>query len=119
VKAIDADGSVLVASPILFNAPATATIDLAIPLDRKVPPSLFERIDAAVRPLLGNVAIGELEEDREHQDLTFLSGETGHDKRDLARFALAHRLARHGIEPEFWFVLLGGSLFDYAESASL
>ena len=119
VKAFDADGSVLVASPVLFNAPAKAEIDLTIPQERKTPPPLFERIGGAVAPLLGKLRIEDLEEDQEHQDLSFLAGETEFDKRDLARFALAHRLAHNGIEPEFWFVLLGGSFFEFVETLPL
>ncbi|MCP9463226.1 MAG: neuraminidase-like domain-containing protein [Nitrospira sp.] len=119
VKAFDADGSVLASSAVLFNAPAKAEIDLTIPLERKAPPPLFERIGAAVTPLLGKVKIEDLEEDQEHQDLTFLAGECEIDKRDLARFALAHRLAHQGIEAEFWFVLLGGSFFEYVETLPL
>ena len=119
VKAIDADGSILVASPVLFNAPQDATIDLTIPLERQQPPTLFERIESAVEPLLGRVSVEELEENQEHQDLTFLSGETGFEKRVLARFVLAHGLARLGIEREFWFALLGGSFFEFTEKKSL
>ena len=119
VKAIDADGSILVASPVLFNAPQDATIDLTIPLGRQLPPTLFERIEVAVGPLLGRVSVEELEENQEHQDLTFLAGETGFEKRVLARFVLAHGLARQGIDREFWFALLGGSFFEFVEKASL
>lgn len=119
VKAIDDDESVLATSGIFFNAPTNTEIDLTIPLDRKAPLPLFGRIGAAVTPLLSKVKIEDLEEDQKHQDLTFLAGETGSDKRDLARFILAHRLSQHGIEAEFWFVLLGGSIFDYVKTISL
>lgn len=119
VKALDADGSVLVSSAVLFNAPYKAEMDLTIPLERKAPPTLFERIASAVEPLLGKLKVEELEEDQKHQDLTFLSGETDFDKRDLARLVLAHRLAGHGIDKEFWFALLGGAFFEYAETESL
>jgi hypothetical protein len=37
----------------------------------------------------------------------------------LARFALANRLAKSGVEPKFWFALLGGSFFEYAEAKGL
>ena len=119
VKALDADGSILVASPVLFNAPEDATIDLTISLDRQLPPTLFERIDSAVEPLLGRVRVEELEENQEHQDLSFLAGETGFEKRVLARFVLAHGLVRLGIDREFWFALLGGSFFEFVEKDSL
>jgi len=119
VKAYDADGSLLATSDILFNAPLKAEIDLTIPLDRKSPPSLFERIVAAVTPLLGTIKIEELEEDKDNKDVTFIAGEIEFDKQDVARFALSHRLARYGIEAEFWFVLLGGSIFEYLEKQTL
>ena len=91
-------------------------IDLTIPLEQLLPPALFARIKGAVEPLLGRLQIEELEEDQQHQDLTFLAGETGFEKRLLARFILAYLLTRIGIEPEFWFALLGGSSFSYAET---
>lgn len=119
VKAIDADGSLLVVSQVLFNAPQDAKIDLTISLDRQLPPTLFEQIESAVEPLLGRVSVEELEENKEHQDLTFLSGETGFEKRVLARFVLAHGLVRQGIEKEFWFALIGGSFFEFNEKESL
>jgi hypothetical protein len=119
VKALADNGSLLATSPVLFNAPPKATINLTIPAEARVPPTLFEKIAAALPPLLDGVKIEELEQDDNHQDLSFLSGETGFAKRDLARFVLARLLAPLGIQAEFWFALLGGSLFDYAEDQSL
>jgi len=119
IRALGADGSVLVASSVLFNAPQDAEIDLTISPEKGLPPTLFERIKSAIAPLLDPVKIEDLEENQEHRDLTFLSGETGFEKRDLARFVLAHHLARLGIQVEFWFALLGGSFFEYAENQSL
>ncbi len=61
----------------------------------------------------------ELEEDKQHQDLSFLSGETGLGKDVFARFVLAYKLAQPRLQPEFWFALLGGSFFDYTGDQSL
>jgi hypothetical protein len=119
VKVFDSEGDILVASPILFNAPQNAEIDLTIPMEKQEPPALFDRIKWAVGPLIGRVSIEKLEEDQQHQDLTFLAGETGFEKSVLARFVLAHLLTRIGIETEFWFALLGGSFFSYAETESI
>ncbi len=119
VKALAEDGSLLVASPVLFNAPARAIVNLTIPANVRVPPTLFENIAAALPPLLDGIRIEQLEEDDKNQDLTFLSGETGFARRDLARFVLARLLAPQGIQAEFWFGLLGGTLFDYAADQSL
>jgi hypothetical protein len=119
VKALAPGGSLLAASPVLFNAPASAVVDLTIPEQARVPPALFDKIAAALPPLLGGVKAEELEEDHEHQDVTFLAGETGFAKRDLARFVLARILVPQGIQAEFWFALLGGALFEYAEEQGL
>ncbi|MGD2070369.1 MAG: hypothetical protein PVI57_16965, partial [Gemmatimonadota bacterium] len=117
IRAIGDDGDELAASPTLFNAPRRARIDLSIPLGRG--PALFDRINAAVRPLLGDLEIEELEEDEEHQDLAFLAGETGFAQRDLARFALAHRLTEPGLPAEAWFAVMGDSLLEYEETRSV
>lgn len=119
VKAFAADDSLLAVSPVLFNAPLVAEINLTISAEIFQPPSLFEKIEKALEPLLEDLKVEELEEDKEHQDLTFLSGETGFEKVILARFVLAHRLALQGIQPEFWFVLLSGSFYQFTENQSL
>ncbi|HKP11145.1 MAG TPA: carboxypeptidase-like regulatory domain-containing protein, partial [Blastocatellia bacterium] len=119
IKATASDGSLLVASRVLFNAPPVAELDLLIPAEALAPPSLFEKVGRELAPLTAGLEVEELEEDEKHQDLSFLSGETGFDIEVLARFVLAHRLKRRGLEAEFWFALLGGSFFDYTREKSL
>lgn len=119
VKAFAADGSLLAASTTVFNAPPSAEVNLTIPAATLTPPSLFERISLAVEPLLEGVPVHDLREDKEHQDVSFLSGETGFEKSDVARFILAHKLARQAIQAEFWFVLLGGSFYQFNEAQTL
>ncbi|MDN3514337.1 MAG: neuraminidase-like domain-containing protein [Candidatus Brocadia sp.] len=119
VRVLNREGLPLVSSQILFNAPPIAKMDLTIPAEVVQPPTLFERIGLALVPLLEGLKVEELEEDKEHQDLTFLSGETGFEKLILARFALAHRLVHQGIQAEFWFVLLGGSVYQFTENQSI
>jgi hypothetical protein len=119
VKAFGTDGELLAASPVLFNAPPRARIDLAIPADNVAPPSLFEWIDAALAPVLGELKPEELEENTEVQDLSFLAGECSLELAVLARFAAAHRLAKRGVAKEFWFAPLGGTLFEYSSTVSI
>lgn len=119
VKAFAADGSLLAASPVLFNAPPSAEVDITIPAETRQPPSLFEKIEQALKPLLKSLTVQELEEDALHQDLTFLASETGFDKTVLARFVMAHRLAQRTLPAEFWFVSLGGSFYQFSENQSL
>ena len=119
IKAFATDGALLAASPVLFNAPPSAEIDLTIPAEVLLPPTLFEKVGRALTPLLGKLPVANLEEDARHQDVSFLSGETGFERTVVARFVMAHKLAQPGLPPEFWFVLLGGSVFQLSEGQSL
>ncbi len=119
VKALADNGSLLAASPVLFNAPSSAVLDLTILATVLEPPALFDKIAFALGPLLSGVKVEELEENREHQDLSFISGETGFEKNELARFVFAHRLAQRQLPAEFWFVLLRGSFYQFTEDQSL
>lgn len=126
VKVFTADGSRLAVSPVLFNAPPLAELNLTIPVEVQAPPPLFEKLSYALEPLLGDVKVQNLEEanavaneENQHRDLSFLAGETGFEKAVLARFVLAHKLAQANLPAEFWFVLLGGSVFRFAENKSL
>ena len=60
-----------------------------------------------------------MEEDKEHQDLSFLSGETGFEKNVLGRFVLAYKLVQQGIQTEFWFALLGGLFYQFNKNQDL
>ncbi len=119
IKAFSPNGSLLVASPILFNAPPIVEVNLTVPAEKQCPLTLFERIGQELKPLLEALRVEELEEDEQHQDLTFLSGETGFEKSALARFAMAHRLAKEGIQPEFWFAVLRAPFYEYTDKQSL
>lgn len=119
VKVFGINEQVLVASPVMFNAPPSAQIDVTIPRALVEPPSLFERIARSLRPLLGEVRIDELEENADHQDLSFIAGETRFDINAVARWVLAHRFEAEKLEPEFWFALLGGSFFRFQTDKSV
>lgn len=119
VTAFDDARAALVRSAIHFNAPESLEVDLVIPAERRLPPSLYERIGEAVAPLLGDVKLTDLEQDEEHQDIAFLAGETGFDERDLRRYVLAERMRKLDIDPEFWFVVLARLLPDGGSAISL
>lgn len=119
IKVFASDDTMLAVSPVLFNAPSEAEVDITIPAEAQQPPTLFEKINQAIAPLLEDLKVDDLEENQDQQDISFLSGETGFKKEDLARFVLAFKLAKVGIRPEFWFVLLGGSFYQFREDKSL
>ncbi len=93
VEVLGAEGKTLMSSPILFNAPRQATVDLPLGGPAHAKPSEFTTIATAVTPLLGKLTAGELEETGEHQDLTFLAGQTGISLERLGYWAAAAQLA--------------------------
>ena len=105
VKVLDAKDQVVVESPVRFNAEDRTTIDLIIDSEAHREPSLFERIGTAIHPLLNGMAAAELEENAKHQDITFLSGESGFAFADLLNYGLAHRMGTRTLPAEFWFAL--------------
>ncbi len=93
VDVLDAEGATLIASPILFNAPRQATIDLALGGPEHAKPSELSSIARTTLPLLGRLTPAELEESAEHRDLSFLAGQTGIARTRLGYWATASRLA--------------------------
>jgi hypothetical protein len=89
VSVSSAEGSA--SSGIVFNAKDEETIDLVV-ADRR---SEYARIAAAIPPLLQGQDVGltELRENDEHQDFTFLAGETGEDAGHIELFVVAERLS--------------------------
>ena len=123
IKAFRSTDTPLAISPVLFNAPPEAELDLTIPAEALPPLSLFEKITRSLAPLLDGLSTAELEEnpngDSRERDLTFLQGETGFDIQTLARFALAHQLEQKAIAAEFWFAVLAAPFYTYAADQTL
>jgi hypothetical protein len=119
LKVFDRKGKLLHQTGVHHNVPKEAEIDIQVPT---VFPgfSEFERMARMLQPLLEKgLTFADLEQDDEHDDTSFLSGKTGIEVSRIARFVMAHKLAQHCIQPEFWFALLGGSFFQYTENQSL
>lgn len=119
VRVFAADARELAASPVWYNAPASADVDLTLPAATWDLPTLFESVGHALAPILDGLEIVDLDQRRERQDLTFLAGETGLGQDVLVRFVLAHRLAARGIQAEFWFSVLGDPAFPLTPEPSL
>lgn len=83
--------TLLVESPILFNAPTSATIDLVVSLTTSGIPSEFEQLVRAIEPLLVNVTIDGIANptlidklaDLKSDDLDFLTQEMGVERQRL------------------------------------
>lgn len=113
VRAFGSNGEIAAASPIIFNARAVEIVNLAMGNEKSRGPSEFEQLLSDITPLLGGVALNSLEEDEAHQDVSFLSGETGSESTKVAQFIIAHRLAALSkLAPEFWYAALRGNAFN-------
>ena len=77
----------------MFHAPRQATVDLALGGAAHAQPSEFASLPATAAPLLGPLRPAELEESKEHADISFLTGETGISQQHLAFWAVAARLS--------------------------
>jgi hypothetical protein len=91
VRAMSRKGEEVAHSPILFNAQPEETIDLTVGNEVYRGPSEYEQLVETLKPVCQKVPFTELKEDREHQDISFLSGETGVDPQRISALASAHR----------------------------
>jgi peptidoglycan hydrolase-like protein with peptidoglycan-binding domain len=111
VEVRDERGEALCTSPITFNAPTPARIDVALGGTRHDRPSELSSLVKTVSPLLGKLDATELVENDQHQDLSFLTGETGIPKVRLAFWTLAARIAHKTELPlELFYALLRGGI---------
>ena len=94
VRAFGSDGLELATSPVLFNAGQEETLDLVVGGEVYRGPSEYQQLVTQLTPLLHGLTLGELSEDDEHQDVTFLSGETGQDIQLITLLVAAHRLLK-------------------------
>jgi hypothetical protein len=83
VRALDANRVVVASSPTMFNAPAEATIDLALSGAVAGQPSEYERLVAVLAPLLRDADPPEVTS-LKSTDLDFLAGETGENQAHLS-----------------------------------
>jgi peptidoglycan hydrolase-like protein with peptidoglycan-binding domain len=110
VQLLDGSGEPRFTSTITFNAPAQTTIDIMLGGPQHDQPSELSLLVATVSPLLGEAAdlqpVDLLENDQ-HQDLSFLSGETEIPKLRLAYWTLSARMGQKTeVATELFYALL-------------
>jgi hypothetical protein len=90
-----------------FPAQPTETVRIVIRRKGDVPPSEYERIMAALQPLLIHQVTPDQFDEEQHRDLTFASRETGERRSLIETMSQAWTLARGGhLPPELWYGLL-------------
>ena len=106
VRVYDAQDLVRAESSVHFNAAPRQTVNLLLGGGEFQGLSEYEQLVEEIAPLLEGLTLAQLREDDAHQDISFLSGETGRDMRSLALLARAGRAeAQTGIEAEVFFGL--------------
>ncbi|MFC9585845.1 neuraminidase-like domain-containing protein [Streptomyces yangpuensis] len=86
-------GTVLLRSPVHYNAPADYEVNLTLQGAVYSGPSEWEVQTGAITPLLGNLKPIDLREDEQHQDMSFLVGETGYTVLEIGTWVASWRLA--------------------------
>lgn len=120
VRAMDADGNVVAAAPVWFNAPQEVTIDLVVSGAVAGQPSEYDRVVLAITPLLADLDPPELTS-LEPSDLDFLLGSTKIDRDRLTALLTAVALSRDAEAAgeavpvsAFYGMLRGGLPVDWA-----
>lgn len=102
-----------------YNASTECQIDITLEEGDTYVESEYSRLDRVIESVVGELAIDDLQENGENQDITFLSGKLGEDVNKLRCYSLARRSSSaFQIPPEFFYALfaehslLGAKLID-------
>ncbi|KAJ9643644.1 hypothetical protein H2199_004323 [Coniosporium tulheliwenetii] len=89
----------LAVSGIHFNVGVKATIDIVIGGDVVKGPTEFARLAATIQPLVEGqgIEIADLVEDAEHQDISFIVGESNELRALVEAFVRAHQFAKQAL----------------------
>ena len=100
---------VVAESAVLFGASRVTKLRLLVEAGPGKTWSEYEQLVSELRPLLGDVAIEDLHEDGELNDVTLLSGQVRQPLERVAALVVAHKLAAEtGLAPEFHYALVRG-----------
>ena len=100
----------LARSEVRFKAGPVEEIDVAV-ADQSANASLFERAEATVGAVLGDLDVADLSEDEEHQEVSFVAAASGLGREVVADLRDSHRLARGAnLPPDVVFAWLRGGL---------
>ncbi|GGN81511.1 hypothetical protein GCM10011579_068170 [Streptomyces albiflavescens] len=116
------DQTVLVDPPVedtVFNAPPLVSITVRLAVRVAPERTEYEQVVATVEPLLGQLRWSELAEDGQHQDITFLTRETGLTAAQIEHVAVAQRLGGEAKIPlAFYYALFALDTLGAAQTWS-
>ncbi|SOE87376.1 virulence plasmid A protein [Burkholderia sp. YR290] len=94
IRVFGQDNKLLRESDVFYNAPTGLQIDLGLSDTAYAGPSEFEQTLAVVAPFIGKLALSDLNENDETQDITFLTDKTGLARNRIEALALASRFEK-------------------------
>ncbi len=113
-------GQVQLTFPILFNAPDTLVVNLALGGPAHAAPSEHSSVTARIAPMLGSLQAFQLEENNQYQDVSFVSGQTGIQKPHVAYWTIAARMAASTqLSAELFYGLLRRNIPTDAQTLAL
>ncbi|MFJ6604901.1 neuraminidase-like domain-containing protein [Streptomyces lydicus] len=106
-----AGGETLATSEVRYDASPQERLDVVLPEGSAGLPSEFDALASAMAAHVDG-HLGDLREDDEHQDLTYLAGKSGWDARAVAFLSLSHTFSRQAgenghdvLQPEHYYAL--------------
>ena len=93
LKVLDAAGKELHQTPIRYNVANEVEINIVLQGGTYQGPSEFDVLIEKLSPLLGELSPQNLREDDQFQDISFLSGESGHSRLNIGTWVASNRLA--------------------------
>jgi hypothetical protein len=89
IRIFDGQGTSLAQSPVSFQAPPALTIDLKVGGGPIKGPSEYQQLIQTLQPHMQQLHYTDLREDKEYQDISYLSKDTGQDKTHIMELVLA------------------------------
>lgn len=104
-------------SAIKYNASQNEVLNIIVNVAKVLKPSEFDAILHDVQSNLGRLRLSDLKEDKDYQQITYLSNKTGWDGRITAMLASAHQLGEQlKINPSHIYALLRAGVPGTAEA---
>lgn len=93
LKVLGSDGKAIYQTPVYYNVSDEQEINIVLQGATYKGLSTWEVLTSALTPLLEGVSPIDLREDDQHQDISFLAGETGNNRLTIGTWTMCFRLA--------------------------
>ncbi len=111
INVFNQDEKLIYASPIRYDASSEERIDMLVPTDEIKEENEYQQLTTRIQAVAGDIALKDLKEDDENQDITYLANKTGIDARLVAMTALANQYSnKTGVPSPFYYAMFRAGL---------